>query len=117
MLEGMRFHAAHGVHTEEELTGHWFVVDVYVELPNGQQDIKDQLARTLDYEILYGICASVMAVRVHLLETLAEKILTGIRTIAEDCGKISVTVAKEHPPFGGYCQRVAIQMTDDPLKL
>lgn len=117
LLEGMRFHARHGVHLEEADTGHWFVVDISVALPDGNLDTRDELSNTLDYEAIYGVCQSVMTNRVKLLETLATRILEGVRAIASACGPITVTVAKENPPFSGYCQRVAIRMTDDPAKL
>jgi dihydroneopterin aldolase len=117
LLQGMRFHARHGVHLEEADTGHWFSVDVQVSLPDGVFTTGDELSGTLDYEAIYGVCQAVMAQRVKLLETLASSILDGIRAIAPDCGQITVTVAKENPPFSGYCQRVAIQITDDSDKL
>lgn len=117
LLEGMRFHARHGVHLEEADTGHWFVVDIQVSLPDGVHDTRDELSGTLDYEAIYGVCQAVMAQRVKLLETLASRILEGIRAIAPESGRITVTVAKENPPFSGYCQRVAIQISDDPDKL
>jgi 7,8-dihydroneopterin aldolase/epimerase/oxygenase len=114
LLEGMRFHARHGVHAEEARTGHWFRVDVRVELPEGRYGIADRLAHTLDYEQVYRICAEVMGQRADLLETLAGRILTGIGRLQTDCGTVTVRVAKEAPPFSGPCERVAVELRARP---
>jgi 7,8-dihydroneopterin aldolase/epimerase/oxygenase len=114
LLEGMRFHGRHGVHAEEAQTGHWFRVDVRVELPEGRYGAGDQLVRTLDYEQVYRICAEAMGQRADLLETLAGRILTGIGRLQADCGTVTVRVAKESPPFSGPCERVAVELWARP---
>lgn len=114
IMEGLRFHGRHGVHAEESLTGQWFRVDLRVELPPGLPGTGDRLAATLDYEKLYALCAGVMARRAELLETLAMRILQGVGELQPDCGMVTVRVAKEDPPFGGPCERVAIELTGTP---
>ena len=111
LLEGMRFHARHGVYAEESSTGHWFTVDVRIAYPTMKAGASDQLADTLDYQRVYQICAEVMQTPSRLLEHLAWAIITEIGKLAPDTGLITVKVAKENPPFGGPCDRVAIEIS------
>lgn len=110
-LRDLRIHARHGVHPPEFSTGHWFRIDLRVEPPAGMFGQEDLIGNTLDYEALHAICQRVMAQRANLLETLATAILNQIKEIWPDCGTLWVRIAKLHPPFGGYCGEVAIEMS------
>ena len=110
-LRDMRIHARHGIHVGEASTGHWFRVDVRVEPPSGLHGEGDRIENALDYEKLHGICLRVMSERVNLLETLASRILETIKVQWPDSGPAWVRVAKLHPPFGGSCAEIAIEMS------
>lgn len=109
-LRDIRVHARHGVHGGEASTGHWFRVDLRVEPPSTLHGEGDRIENALDYEKLHAICMSVMATRVHLLETLAARMLDAIKGEWPDSGAAWVRVAKCNPPFGGNCGEVAVEM-------
>lgn len=107
-LKGLRFYGYHGVYAEEALTGHWFELNLVVGMPKESGGSSDDLANTLDYELLYNICHQVMGVRTSLLETLGQRIIAEIRRAAPQSGKIKLNIAKLNPPFSGQCESVAI---------
>ncbi len=52
-IEGMRFHAFHGVHPEEALVGNQFSVDVYFD--HGFEGETDDLAHCIDAQRHVGL--------------------------------------------------------------
>ena len=55
-LEGMRFHAFHGVHEAEQTIGAEFVVDVVVRAGIAKAALTDNVGLTINYETIYQIC-------------------------------------------------------------
>ena len=51
-LEGLEFHAFHGVYPHERESGNWFEVDVSVETNILEGAIRDDLDKTVNYETL-----------------------------------------------------------------
>ena len=78
-LEGMRFHAYHGFYNEERKTGGYYTVDVYIEkgLPRGV--FQDDLTDTVNYETVHFICKAAMKKPTKLIETVAARIIVGIK--------------------------------------
>jgi dihydroneopterin aldolase len=54
-LEGLEFHAYHGVYPHERSSGNKFDVDVIVETEFLDSAFRDDLAGTINYEDLYAI--------------------------------------------------------------
>jgi 7,8-dihydroneopterin aldolase/epimerase/oxygenase len=115
-LKGLRFFGYHGVYPEEALTGHWFELDLTVAMPKDAGMDSDDLAHTLDYELLYNICHRVMGERTSLLETLGQRIIAEIRRSAPQSGKIKLHIAKMNPLFSGQCRSVAIGFESKKMK-
>jgi len=73
VLEGMRFHAFHGVYPEEQLLGTEYIVNVEVETGialAAKTDLIDQA--TVNYETVFQICMAEMAQpRLSLLTSTA----------------------------------------------
>ncbi|MFZ9940451.1 MAG: dihydroneopterin aldolase [Bacteroidia bacterium] len=112
-IEGMRFHAFHGVHPEEALVGNQFSVDVYFD--HGFEGETDDLAHCIDYEAVYALVADQMQARVQLIEHLARK-------IANDLYKkwpntmIKVRVSKHNPMPYAVLSRTYVEVTH-PIRL
>lgn len=101
-LRDVRFRGPHGVHAAEAVVGGDFRVDVVCVLRPRATPIDEDLSATLDYAELYTICARVMSVRADLLETLAERIVSGVRASrGELVAEVAVEIQKLHPPVGG----------------
>ena len=60
-LEGMDFHAYHGVYEEENILGGKYTVDVYLEIDIVKAAVTDDVQATVNYEVVYAIVKTAMA--------------------------------------------------------
>ncbi|MEY4875431.1 MAG: hypothetical protein RL708_580 [Bacteroidota bacterium] len=77
IFNDIKIFAHHGWYDEEQQTGHWFTVDVQIELVD-KQNIGDSLDNTFNYEVVYQIVKEEMATTQKLLETVVQNILQKI---------------------------------------
>jgi dihydroneopterin aldolase len=100
-LEGMEFHAFHGVLEHEKIEGNLFIVDFKGEVDMSKAAESDLLEDTLNYALIYDAVAKQMQTPSELLEHVAGRI---VRAIAADCPQLesfSVRVSKRQPPVAG----------------
>ena len=102
VLEGMKFHAYHGLHPEERICGGEFIADVYVDFPF--EGCNDQIKNTADYELIYQAVKRNMQQPVNLIEFLAENILADLKQLYPIAG-FKVRISKIGPPLGGPAYR------------
>jgi 7,8-dihydroneopterin aldolase/epimerase/oxygenase len=107
VLEGMKFHAHHGVHPEERVLGGSYQVDVQLHYPFEQNG--DQLEKTANYEQIYEAVAQRMQQPVKLIEHLAELILADLELLFPQTAFL-VRVSKFHPPVGGELHRAYVEV-------
>ncbi|SNR96787.1 dihydroneopterin aldolase [Belliella buryatensis] len=100
-LEGIEFHAYHGVFSEENKLGNRFTVDIHVETDFRQAMLHDTLKDTVDYAKIYQIAKSHMLEPVKLLEHLAHLMIKDILKIYPASKQISITIKKHNPSIGG----------------
>lgn len=105
-IEGMEFHARHGVYEAERLTGGLFVVDVYVQ--TGSMPANDQIESAINYESIYLICRREMARPRNLIETLAQSIIASLKNQFGEMLALRVRISKMHPPVGGPVKCAAV---------
>ncbi len=109
-LEGMHFHAYHGVHKEEKENGNDFVVDIKVHARLSAIE-NDDIEETIDYEVIYTRVADIMnQPSVDLLETLCNKIGSSLLETFTSIQSVLVTVKKLNPPVGGKTDLAAVEM-------
>ncbi|MFM7855953.1 MAG: dihydroneopterin aldolase, partial [Flammeovirgaceae bacterium] len=60
VLEGLEFHAYHGVYPHERSSGNKFQVDISVETEFLESAFRDELEGTINYENLYSIVKAEM---------------------------------------------------------
>lgn len=101
-LEGLRFHAKHGVHDHERQFGGNYVVNVYLTL---RPDVADQAGRTdslkqtVNYAELARIVGEQMAQPRYLIESLAHHIAQRLWIATEaKINQLRVRVEKHDPP-------------------
>lgn len=114
-LEGLKFHAFHGVHPQERLVGCIFMVDIHLSMLPMADGFKDDLSRTIDYEQVYKLVAEEMKEPKHLIETLAENILTNVFAHQPLVEQAHVIISKMHPPVGGECLKSKIELKKQRL--
>jgi dihydroneopterin aldolase len=109
-LEGLEFHAFHGVYPHERESGNWFEVDIEVETDFSEGAAHDEIAGTVSYETLFQIIKSEMEKPSKLLETVAEKIINRVLNELPTVNSIQFKISKLNPPIGGKCQKASISI-------
>lgn len=100
-LEGMRFHAFHGVHEAEQIIGSEFVVDIFIRAGIAKAAATDNVSLTINYETVYQICQLEMQRPKRLLETVVMSIIERMKHQFAEMYGLRVRVRKLHPPMGG----------------
>ena len=109
-LEGLEFHAYHGVYPHERDSGNWFEVDISVETDFTDGADKDELAGTVNYEVLFRIVKEEMERPSKLLETVLAKIVETVLQELPMVLAVEVKLAKINPPIGGKCRKATVSM-------
>ncbi|MFC4874344.1 dihydroneopterin aldolase [Negadavirga shengliensis] len=109
-LEGIEFHAYHGVFSEEKKLGNRFTVDIQVDTDFHRAMIDDDLKYTVDYYRLYQIAKSHMQEPVKLLEHLAHLMVQDILKIYPNLIKVRVVIKKHNPSLGGVVNYSVVEV-------
>jgi dihydroneopterin aldolase len=108
-LEGMEFFAYHGFYEEERRIGNRYGVDVIAKAAFDQAALHDELAGTVNYEVVYAIVKEEMSISSLLLEHVAQRIATRIVAAFPSITKLKVRMRKHNPPIGGVCKAACIE--------
>lgn len=107
VLEGLEFHAHHGVYDAEAQFGARFVVDLELFLPLPSDD---DLAATVDYSAVYELVRhEVTGKRFGLLEALARRLADAILAAQPLVAALRVRVHKPHAPLPGIVRDVYVE--------
>ena len=109
-LEGLEFHAYHGVYPHERNSGNWFEVNIAVETDFSQGAATDELVGTVNYETLFKIVKDEMARPSKLLETVAAKIVDDVLLQLPAVLQVELKISKMNPPIGGKCKKASISI-------
>lgn len=109
-LEGLEFHAFHGVYPHERESGNWFEVDIAVETDFSAAAQRDDLEGTVNYETLYSIVKAEMEKPSKLLESVAEKIVNDVLRELKAVVLVELSISKTNPPIGGKCKRATVSV-------
>lgn len=107
-LQGLEFHAYHGVYPHERSSGNKFEVDVIVETKFSETAFQDDLSGTLNYEDLYSIVKTEMDKPSKLLETVGYAIATKVLETFAEAKYVEVQISKFNPPIGGVCRKATV---------
>jgi dihydroneopterin aldolase len=107
-LEGLEFHAHHGVYGHERSSGNKFEVDVLVETQFADSAFHDELSGTINYEDLYAIVKGEMEKPSKLLETVGHAIAKRILSTFTAAISVEVKISKFNPPIGGVCRKASV---------
>jgi dihydroneopterin aldolase len=110
-LEGLEFHAYHGVYPHERSSGNKFEVDVFVTTNFSESAFHDDLGGTINYEDLYRIVEEEMAKPSKLLETVGHSIAKRTLDTFREAVLIEVNISKFNPPIGGVCRKATVTVT------
>lgn len=111
ILEGLEFHAYHGVYAHERSSGNKFEVDVVVETEIGDSAFHDNLAGTINYEDIYAVVKSEMEKPSKLLERVGHSIAEKILNSFPGSISVQINISKFNPPIGGVCRKAAVTIS------
>jgi|SRR5688572_7429567 dihydroneopterin aldolase len=109
-LEGLEFHAFHGVYPHERESGNWFEVDIAVETDFSLAAATDELVGTVNYETLFKIVKDEMEQPSKLLETVAEKVAVDVLEAFPNVTSVEFMISKLNPPIGGKCKKATVSL-------
>lgn len=110
ILEGLEFHAYHGVYPHERSSGNKFEVDVSVNTHFLASAFQDDLAGTINYEEVYAIVKEEMEKPSKLLETVGHNIAEKVLNRFAEAMSAEVKISKFNPPIGGVCRKATVMV-------
>lgn len=116
ILEGLEFHAYHGVYPQERSSGNKFEVDVSVETEINSTAFADDLTGTINYENLYDVVKKEMAKPSKLLERVGHAIAEQILATFPQALSVQINISKFNPPIGGVCRKASVTIRRDRKK-
>lgn len=115
-LEGLEFHAYHGVYAHERSSGNKFEVDIAVEAILNETVLQDDLSGTINYETLYGLVKTEMEKPSKLLETVGYAIANSVLNSLPDVQHVEIKISKFNPPIGGVCKKATVMVSQSRIK-
>lgn len=111
-LKNIRTFSYHGCLVEEGKIGSDYRVDLEIKTDLKLSAETDNLNDTVDYVLLNKIVVTEMAIRSHLLEHVAKRIIDKVFKESKTVNFIKVAVSKINPPIGGDVEMVTIKMKE-----
>ena len=110
-VQGMIFHAYHGLEHEEQQNGQRFEVDIEMTCDLSAASLSDRIKDTIDVRKVYASVQSVLVnERFYLIEAIGQRIADLI--LGEfDVERVTVRVRKPFAPLGGLANGTEIEMT------
>lgn len=109
-LRQVRFHAFHGVLSQERQVGADFVLDLKVGYPLEQAMQSDEVTDTLNYAALYDLVAHEMQQPSKLLEHVAGRMAEAIGKTFPQVTSIDLELIKLNPPMGADCEGASVEI-------
>ncbi len=111
ILEGLEFHAYHGVYAHERSSGNKFELDVTVETEFGDAAFQDDLSGTINYEDVYALVKTEMEKPSKLLERVGHSIAEKILATFPEAISAQISISKFNPPIGGVCRKASVTIS------
>lgn len=99
-INGLRYHAFHGVYEQEKTDGNIFEVDLIIRINLKKSAESDDLKYGIDYVEVQKLVSEIMnGPSKNLIETLAKTIGDKLFSVFEDIRALKVIVRKMNPPM------------------
>ena len=110
-LEEVRFYAYHGVLPQERTLGNTFIVTAQVEYNIARAAQSDAVEDTLNYAALYQVIQGEMQTPSHLLEHLAARICSAVRTAFPAALACTVKITKAQVPIPALMKGASVTLS------
>lgn len=114
-VEGMEFHAYHGVYDEEQVIGNTYIIDVYIQSSVVDHVADDDIVETINYETVFLICQTEMKKKFKLLESISVRIIDALKHQFDSIQEVSIKVQKNNPFPGFKVASASIETSDSFL--
>ena len=111
-LNAMKFYAYHGISLQETIVGNYFLVNISYICPSEKACISDDLNDTISYAAIYNVVKTEMERPSKLLEHIAKRISTGLKSAFPQLTYLLVSVSKMNPPLGGEVQSASVTVEE-----
>lgn len=109
-LDGLRFHAYHGVLPQERLTGNDYIVDCRCKYDITKALLSDDVNDTLNYAEVFKVIAEEMDVPSKLIERVCGRIATRLFDQFPAIDAIDLKMSKVTPPMGADCNGAGVEI-------
>ena len=109
-LNGLRFHAFHGVMPQERLTGNDYRVDLKIDFPLEKAVGSDDVNDTLNYATVYTAVKEEIDVPTQLIERVAYRIADRLFRTFKTINEVEIKVEKCNPPMGADCEGTGVEL-------
>ena len=109
-INGLRFHAYHGVLPQERLTGNDYLINLRVRYSIEKAMHTDSVEDTLNYATVYEVVSSEMKIPRNLLEHVAERIGAHLFDMFPEIKDIDLSITKLNPPMGADCTGAGVEV-------
>ncbi|MFB0909714.1 MAG: dihydroneopterin aldolase [Flavobacterium sp.] len=111
-LKNIQTYSYHGCLIEEGKIGSDYSIDLEIKTDLRKSCLSDDLNDTVDYVLLNKIVVEEMEIRSHLLEHVAQRIITRIFGEIPEVSRILLGVSKINPPIGGDVEFVTVELEE-----
>ena len=111
-LKNIQTYSYHGCLVEEGKIGSDYSVDLEIKTDLRKSCLSDDLNDTVDYVLLNKIVVEEMEIRSHLLEHVAQRIITRVFGEIPEVSRILLGVSKINPPIGGDVESVTVELEE-----
>jgi dihydroneopterin aldolase len=111
-LKNIRTYSYHGCLVEEGKIGSDYSIDLEIKTDLRKACLSDDLIDTVDYVLLNKIVEEEMEIRSHLLEHVAQRIITRVFNEIPEVSRILLGVSKLNPPIGGDVESVTVELEE-----
>lgn len=109
-IEGIKIFAHHGYYELEQKIGKEFVIDIYLTLDLNASGESDTIKDTFNYEQAILICKQEMEIKSRLLEHVAHRIATKIKSSSASLVKVTVRISKPQPMLPVQINRFFVEV-------
>lgn len=112
LLEDVEFYSNHGVFEQENKVGNVFIINLKIGFDITQASESDDVSDTIHYGEVYDTICQEMQKPSKLIEHVAKRIVSSLRTRFPLIENIELKLSKRNPPIGGQAKYASILLID-----
>ena len=112
LLENIKMYAYHGVFSQENQVGNFFLLHVKIEVSNCESLESDEISDTISYADVYNVLKEQMAIKAKLLEHVGWRIIRSLKEKYANITNIELKITKLSPPIEGVVGNATILLID-----